>query len=63
MAVSLVEEGRAKVVLKPVKSVAEMTFGSVTPRRQPEDFRELRQAFEEGVAESVAAEDRPAQDS
>jgi hypothetical protein len=36
--------------------------GSVTPKRRPEDFKALREAFEEGVAEEVmfklAQEDR-----
>jgi hypothetical protein len=39
-----------------VRSVAELTFGSVTPRKRPEDFAELRQMFEEGVAEEVEEE-------
>jgi hypothetical protein len=33
-----------------------MTFGSVPPRKRPEDFQELRQMFEEGVAEEIIAE-------
>jgi AbrB family looped-hinge helix DNA binding protein len=28
-------------------------FGSVTPRKKPEDFQELREEFEKGVAEEV----------
>ncbi len=63
VAVALVEGDEAQVVLKPVKSVAEMTYGSVTPRKQPEDFKELRRAFAEGVAESVMAEDTPGGES
>ena len=31
-------------------------FGSVTPRNKPEDFREVREAFEKAVAEEVASE-------
>ena len=31
-------------------------FGAVTSRKRPEDFRELREAFERGVAEEVASE-------
>jgi hypothetical protein len=34
-----------------------MTFDLVPPRKQPEDFKELRRAFAEGVAESVLTED------
>lgn len=63
LAVSLLEGEEAQVVLKPVKSVAAMTFGSVPPRKQPEDFKELRRAFEDGVAESVMAEDIPPRES
>ena len=32
------------------------THGTVAPRRRPEDFRALREAFEQGVAEEVARE-------
>lgn len=63
VAVALVEGDEAQVVLKPVKSVAAMTYGSVTPRKRPEDFKELRRAFAEGVAESVMAEDAPSGES
>jgi hypothetical protein len=31
-------------------------FGSVTPRNKPEDFRALREEFEEAVAEEVVSE-------
>ncbi len=56
VALSLSETGTAEATLRPVRSVAEMTFGSVKPRKRPEDFQELRQMFEEGVAEEVQAE-------
>ena len=59
VAVSLVvgaEGEQPQVMLKPVRSVAELTFGAVTPRKQPEDIKELRKAFEEGIAEQVIAE-------
>ena len=32
------------------------THGTVAPRRRPEDFRAVREAFEQGVAEGVAGE-------
>lgn len=31
-------------------------YGSVTPKGRPEDFRRVRDEFEEGVAEEVARE-------
>lgn len=31
-------------------------YGAVTPRKKPEDFRELRDEFEKGVAEEVLSE-------
>jgi antitoxin (DNA-binding transcriptional repressor) of toxin-antitoxin stability system len=31
------------------------SYGAVPPRARPEDFRALREAFEEGVAEELAA--------
>jgi len=31
-------------------------YGSVAPRQRPEDFRKVRDAFEEGVAKEVARE-------
>lgn len=62
VAVSLIEttDGREpQVILRPVRSVAEMTFGAIPPRKRPEDFRELRRHFEEGVAQDVFAEMNP----
>jgi hypothetical protein len=35
-----------------------MTFGSVTPRRQPEHFHELRRLFAESLAEETRAHGR-----
>jgi AbrB family looped-hinge helix DNA binding protein len=60
VALSLDPSGEAEVVLKPVRSVAEMTFGAVTPRRRPEDFKGLRRLFEDETAEEVNAEGMPA---
>ena len=47
------------VILRPVRSVAELTFGAVEPRKQPEDFGEFRRRFEEGAAEQVTDEETP----
>jgi hypothetical protein len=47
------ETSKAAESLTPARSVAEMTFGSVKPRKRPEDFAELRQMFEEGVADEM----------
>ena len=41
----------------PAGSTAEATYGSVNPIRRPEDFRKLRQDFEEGMAEEAWRED------
>jgi hypothetical protein len=48
------EAGMATLPAAP--SVTERTFGSVTPRKCPEDFKELRRMFEDAVAEEVVAE-------
>jgi AbrB family looped-hinge helix DNA binding protein len=56
IAVSLSDDTEPRVTLRPVRSVAELTYGAITPRRRPEDWRELRREFEEGVAEEVMAE-------
>jgi AbrB family looped-hinge helix DNA binding protein len=53
VAVSLPEPGAQQVRLRAVRSVAEQTFGIVKPRKRPEDFRELREQFEEEVAEGA----------
>ena len=59
VALSLGDEKRAEVILRPVRSVAELTFGAVKPRKRPEDFQELRRRFEEGMAEEAMAEMSP----
>ena len=58
VAVTLVEaEGeQPHISLQPVRSVAEMTFGAVRARKRPEDFKELRRKFEEGMAQDAVAE-------
>lgn len=53
-----------QMVLKPVSSVAEMTYGAVAPfasDKEPVDYKEARRAFEEGVAQEVMAETPPTQ--
>ena len=56
VALSLVDAETRQVTLRPVQSVTEMTFGAVRPRKRPEDFKDLRRQFEEGVAEEVLGE-------
>jgi len=46
-----IEGNEVKVV--PVPSLLEENFGKVKPRRTPEDFKELRRDFEEGVGREV----------
>ena len=51
VAVSLDEEnGTVHAHLRPVRSVTDMTFGSIAPRKRPENFKELRELFNEGAA-------------
>ncbi len=38
--------------LHPVRSVADLTFGALPPRKRPENFRELREAFKEEIVEN-----------
>ena len=59
IALSIADSGKAEVLLKPVRSVAEMTFGVATPRQRPEDFKALRRLFEEEAAEPITAEGLP----
>ena len=56
VAFSLEGTDTPQVIIRPVRSVAEMTFGSVTPRKRPEDFQELRRLFVEGMAEDLLSE-------
>lgn len=56
VALSLIDPEKRQAKLRPVRSVAELTFGAVTPRKRPEDFKELRRLFEEGMAAEVLAE-------
>jgi AbrB family looped-hinge helix DNA binding protein len=56
VALSLNERGQKQATLRPVRSVADLTFGSISPRRKPEDFRALRAEFEEELAENAERE-------
>lgn len=56
IAVSLEEGEHSEASLRPIRSVAERTFGAVTARKRPENFKELREQFVEGQAEMVMAE-------
>ena len=44
------------LTLHPASSRLLRWYGSVTPKERPEDFRQVRDEFEEGVAEEVEAE-------
>jgi AbrB family looped-hinge helix DNA binding protein len=59
MALSVRDLATREVRLRPVKSVSDITFGSIAPRKRPEDLRELRRAYEEDVAAEVAVEGTP----
>jgi AbrB family looped-hinge helix DNA binding protein len=50
------EDGTLHANLRPVRSVAEMTFGVITPHKQPEDTKELREIAIEEMAENAASE-------
>ncbi len=45
---------RGDVHPRPAHSVAELTFGTILPRKRPEDFRALREAFKEEIAKKDA---------
>ena len=53
VAFSLVD---GEVRLRPIESPVLASFGAVKPRRNPEDFRELRREIEEEIAEEVLNE-------
>lgn len=63
VALSLSDEGKPQVILRPVRSVAELTFGAVTPRKRPEDFKELRRIFEDEMASRTMSKAPPADES
>src|SRR5262245_27915417 len=52
-----VEDGAGgQIVLRPVRSVAELTAGAIPSRRRPEDLRAIREAAWDQVAEEAFAE-------
>jgi AbrB family looped-hinge helix DNA binding protein len=51
VAVSLDDEGTLQATLRPVRSVADMTFGAIQPHRQPDDPDRLREHFTEAAQE------------
>jgi AbrB family looped-hinge helix DNA binding protein len=59
VAIALVDGDPPRATLRPVISVADMTFGSVTPRKRPEDMEELRGLALEEIAQNAAAEGMP----
>lgn len=58
LAVTLAE-GAHELVIRPVRSVVDATFGVVTTGPQPADLDQLRAEFEAGVGKEVAAEGLP----
>lgn len=62
VALSIADSGKGEVLLRPVRSVAEMTFGAVTPRQRPEDFKALRRQFEDETAEEARQEGMPTEE-
>ena len=48
-------EREKTILLRPIRSVAESTFGAVPPRKRPEDLDELRRRFQEETAARAAA--------
>jgi AbrB family looped-hinge helix DNA binding protein len=50
------DEGEGTITVRLARSVAESTFGAVTPQRRPEDWQELREQFVEGVADEALDE-------
>ncbi len=56
IAVSVDEAEPTRAIVRPVRSVAEMTYGAVAPVKRPEDFKALREAFEDETADEVEAQ-------
>lgn len=59
--IHLEDDKQPQAMLRPVRSVAEMTYGAVVvpihghEPRLPSDLKAMRRAFEEGVADQVMA--------
>ncbi len=58
LAITLTNPACSEITVRPLRSVAELTYGAITPRKQPEDFKELRRIVLEDIAEEIAAEGR-----
>jgi AbrB family looped-hinge helix DNA binding protein len=58
VALALDPSDRSRATLRPVRSVADATFGAVQPLSRPEDFKRLRRAFEEEQAVQAHCEGR-----
>ena len=56
VAISLADPATGEVHLRPARSVAEATFGAVTPKQRPEDLGALRRSFETQAGRAVRAE-------
>lgn len=52
--VSLLDSEKGGRHPHPARSVAERTFGALSPQKRPEDFRALREAFKEEIVEKDA---------
>jgi AbrB family looped-hinge helix DNA binding protein len=53
------EDGDLRANLRAAHSVADSTFGSVKPRKSPEDFRQLRDGFMNHATERDERTRRP----
>jgi AbrB family looped-hinge helix DNA binding protein len=56
VALSLSGSKDRQATLRPIRSVAELTFGAVKPKRRPENVKNLRRRFESDVARDVVSE-------
>lgn len=52
----ILERDGGEVRMRPARSRILASFGAVTPLERPEDFRAIREQFEQGVADDVLAE-------
>jgi len=56
--VTLDESGALQATLRPLRSVADATFGSISPRNHPADIDELREIAMDDMALNAAREGR-----
>ena len=59
---SLVDVEKQEVMVRPVRSVAELTFGAIKPRKRPENYEELRGMFEQELAAEASTEGSASED-